>query len=250
MGTLTFFTLEVTVDPLLSDHLQFAKKNASYLSPVIQNELIALAGLEVKESILKDVRSAGWFSVMADECTDVATLEQMSMCIRFVDESTPDQPQVREEFVGFVQLDRTSVAFISEAILQFLKDCNLNISNLHGQGYDGASVMASKVSGVSTQILEAQPRAMYHHCRGHNLNLVISSSCNQVPEIRNLFDSVRTISWFLGASGKRKFILRKQGRRNRGGHRGQGPTYFCALALAAASHARTTHSATRRGIYI
>ena len=196
-------------DPLLSDHLQFAKKNASYLSPVIQNELIALAGLEVKESILKDVRSAGRFSVMADECTDVATLEQMSMCIRFVDESTPDQPQVREEFVGFVQLDRTSAAFISEAILQFLKDCNLNISNLRGQGYDGASVMAGKVSGVSTRILEAQPRAMYHHCRGHNLNPVISSSCNQVPEIRNLFDSVRTISWFLGASGKRKFILRK-----------------------------------------
>ena len=176
---------------------------------MIQNELIALAGLEVKESILKDVRSAGWFSVMADECTDVATLEQMSMCIRFVDESTPDQPQVREEFVGFVQLDRTSAAFISEAILQFLKDCNLNISNLRGQGYDGASVMAGKVSGVSTQILEAQPRAMYHHCRGHNLNLVISSACNQVPEIRNLFDSVRTISWGLGASGKRKFILRK-----------------------------------------
>ena len=25
-----------------------------------------------------------------------------------------------------------------------------------------------------------------------------------------------------------------------GGHRGQGPPYFCALALAAASHARTT----------
>lgn len=64
---------------------------------MIQNELITLAGLEVKESILDDVRSAGWLSVMADECTDVATLEQMSMCIRFVDESHSDQPQVREE---------------------------------------------------------------------------------------------------------------------------------------------------------
>ena len=81
MGIYTFFTLKSQFDPLLSDHLQFAKKNASYLSPVIQNELITLAGLEVKESILDDVRSVGWFSVMADECTDVATLEQMSMCI-------------------------------------------------------------------------------------------------------------------------------------------------------------------------
>ena len=101
---------------------------------MIQNELIALADLEVKESILNDVRSAGWFSVMADECTNVATLEQMSMCIRFVDESTSSQPQVREEFIGFVRLDRTNAGFISEAILRFLKDCNLNISTFVTKG--------------------------------------------------------------------------------------------------------------------
>ena len=35
-----------------------------------------------------------------------------------------------------------------------------------------------------------------------------------------------------------------QGRRNRGGHRGQGPPIFCALALVAASHVRTTRNAT------
>ena len=47
---------------------------------------------------------------------------------------------------------------------------------------------------------------MYHHCRGHNLNLVICSTCKQVPDIRNLFGK---LSWFLGASAKRKFILKK-----------------------------------------
>ena len=63
--------------------------------------------------------------------------------------------------------------------------------------------MAGKVSGVSTRILEVQPRAMYHHCRGHN------STCKQVSEIRNLFDSMGTHSWFLGACAKRKFIFEK-----------------------------------------
>ena len=107
---------ESQFDPLLSDHLQSAKKNALYLSPVFQNELIDLAGLEVKESILNDVRSARWFSVMADECTDVATLEQMSICIRFVDSKTL---QVRDDFVGFMQLDNTDAASISTAIYSF-----------------------------------------------------------------------------------------------------------------------------------
>ncbi len=106
-------------------------------------------------------------------------------------------------------MDSTDAASIAKSILRFLKDCNLDISNLRGQGYDGASVMAGKVSGISTRILQQQPRALYHHCRGHNLNLVISSSCKQVPEIRNLFDSLGALTWFLGASAKRKVILQQ-----------------------------------------
>ena len=42
-----------------------------------------------------------------------------------------------------------------------------------------------------------------------SLNLVLSSSCKEVPNIRNLFDSVGEITWFLGASGKRKRILQQ-----------------------------------------
>ena len=72
-------------------------------------------------------------------------------------------------------------------ILKFLELCSLDINNIRGQGYDGAS------SGVSTQILQKQPKALYCHCRGHNLNLVISSACSKVPEIRNLFGFVGSV---------------------------------------------------------
>ena len=92
-------------------------------------------------------------------------------------------PAVREEFHGFVDLEHTNAAYVSQAILIFLLDCDLTLDNLPGQGYDGASVIAGKVSGVSTRILEQQPRAEYHHCRAHNLNLVVASSCHQVPDI-------------------------------------------------------------------
>ena len=116
---------------------------------------------------------------------------------------------MREEFIGFVKLDDTDAKSISEAILKFIDDSNLDISNLRGQGYDGASVMAGRVTGVSKHILDKQLRASYHHCRAHNLNLVISSSCKQVPDIRNLFDSIGTLTWFLGASPKRKGVLQR-----------------------------------------
>ena len=106
-------------------------------------------------------------------------------------------------------MENASAESITDAILKKLSECNLDVKNLRGQGYDGASVMSGKVSGVSSQIMQIQPRAMYHHCQAHNLNLVISSSCKQVPEIRNLFDSITALTWFLGASPKRKVILQR-----------------------------------------
>ena len=63
--------------------------------------------MEIKDKIFDDVRSARWFAVMADECTDFSTLEQIRMCFRFVDESKRHQPEIREEFVGFVKLEKT-----------------------------------------------------------------------------------------------------------------------------------------------
>ena len=62
--------------------------------------------MEIKDKILNDVRSARWFAVMADECTDLSSIEQMSMCFRFVDESKRYQPQIREELVSFVKLQK------------------------------------------------------------------------------------------------------------------------------------------------
>ena len=34
--------------------------------------------------------------------------------------------------------------------MEFIRDCNLDVANLRGLGYDGTSVMAGKVSGVAT----------------------------------------------------------------------------------------------------
>ena len=51
--------------------------------------------------------------------------------------------------------------------MEFIRVCNLDVANLRGQGYDGASVMAGEVSGVATQILRQQPKAMHYHCKAH-----------------------------------------------------------------------------------
>ena len=78
------------------------------------------------------------------------------------------------------------------------------MSCLVALGYDGASVMSSSKNGVQAKVKEVYPNATYVHCRSHVLNLAVSSGCQSVPPIRNLFDSVEKLTWFLSGSAKRK----------------------------------------------
>lgn len=58
--------------------------NALYTSKTIQNELIVACGHIIHTSILKDIKAAHLFSVMADEATGVANDEQLSISLCYV----------------------------------------------------------------------------------------------------------------------------------------------------------------------
>ena len=82
---------------VLKEHLSSAPNNAKYQSPTIQNDLINATGEWIQEKILHEVRAAKYFSVCADEASDVANKEQLSLILRFVDQAG----LVREEFISF-----------------------------------------------------------------------------------------------------------------------------------------------------
>lgn len=69
--------------------------------------------------------------------------------------------------------------------------------------------MCEHVSGVQSRIREVSPKAVYVHCRSHNLNLVVTHSCKTVHPIRNIIDNVVQLTWFVCASANRKNILKE-----------------------------------------
>lgn len=192
-------------DEVLCQHLK--SPGPHYLSPKIQNELIYCCEIEIREKIVNDCKLAGFYSVCADETTDVSVQEQLSVCIRFVDKV---HSEVREEFMGFIEVTKTNAETIADTIMTFLEKWGLDISKLRGQGYDGASVMSGHVNGVQTRIRNTCPRAYYVHCRSHNLNLVVTQSCKSVNPIRNIMDNVVQLTWFICASSNRKNILKDE----------------------------------------
>ena len=125
-------------DDALMEHLtSLAIRNATYLSPDIQNELIHIIGMEIIQSgIVEEIKDAKFFSIMADEAATHST-EQCACCVRFVDK----EGSIREEPLEFLPLIRTTGEHIAEAILKAIESLGLDISNARGQGYDGCSAM-------------------------------------------------------------------------------------------------------------
>ena len=57
-------------------------RQREYISPDITNELIMMMGQFILRSLLSGIRTALWFSILADEATDISHHEQMSLSIR------------------------------------------------------------------------------------------------------------------------------------------------------------------------
>lgn len=76
-------------DKVLKHHLETADHNATYASKEIQNEVIVICGDIIRNRILRRIRDAQLFSVIADEATDSANDEQLSISICFVEDGIP-----------------------------------------------------------------------------------------------------------------------------------------------------------------
>ncbi|XP_078380243.1 zinc finger MYM-type protein 1-like [Oculina patagonica] len=189
---------------VLLDHLKNASRNATYISPAIQNEIIDLCGKRVRNALVEECNAAQCFSLLADEATDSATIEQVSISVRYVHHKDTGDIQVKEEFLGFKEAPgRTTAAVIADLLLNSLKEYKVNTNTLRGQGYDGAANMAGIRNGVQAKVKEAHPNAIYVHCQSHALNLSIVHSC-QDRIVRNMMSTVQEIAFAFSFSAKRQ----------------------------------------------
>lgn len=179
-------------DTTLKNHLENASLNATYISWRIQNEIIYSMNSIILKKLVNLVNRVKYFSIIADETTDVGGKQQMSFCVRFFDR---EQNVLREEFLQFIPVENATGNGLAEIILKAIADFGLNGQNVVGQGYDGAAAMSGAFNGVQARICEQFPRALYVHCSAHCLNLAISFSCG-VPSISNCMGTIDRVFRF------------------------------------------------------
>ena len=193
-------------DTVLREHMSTATRNATYTSNTIQNQIIAVLADQVITCIIGKVKAAKWFTVIADEVTDISNREQLSIVLRHVDSATLT---VREDLVGFFECDTgISGRNLADKIKSTLEGFGLDLAHLRGQAYDGAGNMAGSVNGTAALIRAEYPLAIYLHCASHCLNLAVVKSL-EVTSVRNMMGVVGRVYQFFAAHPKRQRAFEK-----------------------------------------
>ena len=149
-------------------------KNAKYTSPTIQKKILHILANKVRTKIREEIGDAK-FCILVDEAKDASNREQMAIVLRFVDV----HGFLRERFFEIVHVKDTTALTLKKEISDVLARYNLNIENMRGQGYDGASNMRGAWNELQALFLRDSPSAYYVHCFAHRLQLTLVAAAEK-----------------------------------------------------------------------
>ncbi|XP_025702547.1 uncharacterized protein [Arachis hypogaea] len=161
--------------------LENAPKNAKYTSNDVQKEILHILATKVRNSIREEIGDAK-FCIIVDEARDESKKEQMAIVLRFV---TLDG-FVKERFFDLVHVTDTYATTLKKELISVLSHYNLQVENIRGQGYDGASNMRGEWNGLQALFLKDSPQAYYVHCFAHRLQLALVAASREMKEIMGI----------------------------------------------------------------
>ena len=118
-------------DKQSSDLFLKVPRNASYLTWRVQSQIISFMGVAIQKQILSDISQCKYFSIPADETTDVSQTEKLSLSVRCIKDT-----KVHKEFLCFVPVCSTTNKDLASTILTQLSQRGLSLEHMRGQDYN------------------------------------------------------------------------------------------------------------------
>ena len=190
-------------DELLQQHVKERPQNAQYTSKFSAVMLLEAINSWLDRQLIESLKSSPYFSVLADECVDISTTEELSICCRWI-----VNRKLEEHFLTVLHLCAQDAVTISDAISSFLESKNLDYRKLIGQGYDGAATFAGECNGVQKRMRTLAAHSFYIHCASHRLQLASMQAANSVPEIKKMFGTMGNLWKFFFNSPKKAESLK------------------------------------------
>ena len=106
----------------LKQFVEKAGKNVHYTSKDAVVDFVEALGTWVDESLLAWLQNARYFSFLADECTDIKTIEELSVVCHWVGNGLPV-----EHFIEIIPLKKADAQTIYATLVDWLKvkECRL-----------------------------------------------------------------------------------------------------------------------------
>ena len=114
----------------------------------------ATCGLDTP--VVKEVQAARYFSIFCDETKNISTIEQLSVCVCYVDSAWA----IEEVFLGLNAAPKCDSETLTTIVKSCLLSLNIPLSNCHGQAYNGAAYRKGNILGVQARIKESNETAM------------------------------------------------------------------------------------------
>nr|XP_018915260.1 PREDICTED: uncharacterized protein LOC109042787 [Bemisia tabaci] len=209
-------------DPILKEHVkrsielskqrkrkQKKKKGrgslVTFLSKTFINKLIVVLGNAVQQQIFKDLKDTKNFSIMLDSTQDVAVMDQLAICARYVKNDAPC-----ERLINLVICQDSTGEGLFNLLKREFDTYGLLLLDVIGCSFDGASNMAGIYEGLQAKIKSVNSNFIYTHCMAHVLNLVITDCTANFELLEDLLGLVQDSAVFLSNSHKKMDIWRQQ----------------------------------------
>ena len=175
-------------DIKLKSHRETCPGNATYESYATVVELLTSISKTLETTLLSSLKASPYYSLMADESTDVASQEDLSVCARWLQQNKPV-----EHFLGIVHAKETNAQAIAGYLCDFMKSKDISFETLRGLGFDGTNSMSGHRSGVQTRLRVHAPSAIYVHCRCHQLQLAAVNAAEEHVQVKRVLGTLLTI---------------------------------------------------------
>ena len=195
-------------DAVMENHLTKITDESSrthYLGQQTQNELLQIISTKVLQTIQTQIQEAKYFSIILDCTPDINHKEQMSLIVRIAD--LVPKPNIKEYFLGYMEVVETTGQNLSTVLLDKLKELNIPFDNCRGQAYDNGANMKGKKQGVQARLLQCNSRALFVPCAAHLMNLVIADAMSR--DATGFFGYLQKLFCFFSGATQRWSILTK-----------------------------------------
>ena len=107
-------------DQLLEQHINQHPLNAQYTSRYSATMLIEAIDTWLERKLLQSLKSSHCYTILADECQDISSQEELSICFRWLVNGCPE-----EHYLTTLHVKSTDAETITGAIISYMSKKNL-----------------------------------------------------------------------------------------------------------------------------